>query len=224
MRTAYRNADIEFLNQHVSSGACAVSVLVKEGEMIVANAGDCKAVLCRDGKAESLSICHRASNQTERQRVEDLGGIVECCHGIWRVQGTLAVTKSLGDASLKRWISAEPASKRMVITQEYEFLILASDGLWDKMSDQEAVDCVRKVLNEAEDNMDVDVMTPTSNIQSSENHVSSILLPIQHEDHSLQASGVKQKACNELIRIACQRGNRDDITVMIVPVDVFALS
>ncbi|KAH7436501.1 hypothetical protein KP509_05G022800 [Ceratopteris richardii] len=134
MRTAYTNADIEFLNQHVSSGTCAVSVLVKEGEMVVANAGDCKAVLCRDGKAESLSIIHRASNEKERQRVEDLGGIVDCYNGIWRVQGTLAVTRALGDANLKRWISAEPAIKRIGITDDCEFLILASDGLWDQVS------------------------------------------------------------------------------------------
>ncbi|KAH7443513.1 hypothetical protein KP509_02G038000 [Ceratopteris richardii] len=193
IRRAYTNADNEFINQHLSSGACAVSVSVKDGRMVVANIGDCKAVLCRDSKAESLSTIHRASSQEERQRIEKLGGMVDCYNGTWRVQGTLAVTRSLGDANLKRWISAEPSTRAIRITHDCKFLILASDGLWDQMTDQEVVDCVRKVLFKAGEPKSRPGISSTS----------------------------KLNALNELIRIACQRGNRDDITVMIVPLDVF---
>ena len=56
----------------MKSGACSVSALVTEGQLVVANAGDCKAVLCRGGKAEALTTLHRANNKEERQRIEDL--------------------------------------------------------------------------------------------------------------------------------------------------------
>ena len=60
------------LPQNTSSGACSLSVLLKDGHLVVANAGDCKAVLSRGGKAEALNTLHRASNAEERQRIEDL--------------------------------------------------------------------------------------------------------------------------------------------------------
>ncbi|MCO5550982.1 hypothetical protein L7F22_004477 [Adiantum nelumboides] len=217
MLTAYVHTDAEFLSQHLSSGTCAVSVLLKEGEMVVANAGDCKAVLCRDGKAESLSTIHRASNGAERQRVENLGGFVDCYNGTWRLQGTLAVTRAFGDAHLKRWVSAEPATERREITRDCEFLILASDGLWDQMSDQEAVDCARKILVAADQHSCSDKSMSTPMLTT------STLSNGNHKEDTLQASPNKTSACNELIRIAGQRGNRDDITVMIVPLTTFTI-
>lgn len=55
-------------------------------------------------------------------------------NGVWRVLGSLAVSRSIGDRYLKQWITAEPETKVMRLEPEYEFLILASDGLWEKVS------------------------------------------------------------------------------------------
>ena len=49
-----------------------MSALVTKGHLVVANAGDCKAVLCRNGKAEALTTVHRGSNKEERRRIEEL--------------------------------------------------------------------------------------------------------------------------------------------------------
>lgn len=64
-------------------------------------------------------------------------------HGVWRIQGSLAVSRGIGDGQLKKWVIAEPDTKSLRIDTEHEFLILASDGLWDKVSNQEAVDIAR---------------------------------------------------------------------------------
>jgi len=61
------------------------------------------------------------------------GGYVDFCHGAWRIQGSLAVSRGIGDQHLKQWVIAEPDTKVLRIKPEYEFLILASDGLWDKV-------------------------------------------------------------------------------------------
>lgn len=68
---------------------------------------------------------------------------MDCYQGVWRVQGSLAVSRGIGDRHLKQWITAEPETRVLRIEPDYEFLILASDGLWDKVNNQEAVDAVR---------------------------------------------------------------------------------
>lgn len=56
-----------------------------------------------------------------------------CRNGVWRVQGSLAVSRAIGDMHLKEWIISEPEIKKRPLTSDCEFLIMASDGLWDKV-------------------------------------------------------------------------------------------
>ena len=58
---------------------------------------------------------------------------MDLCRGVWRIQGCLAVSRGIGDQHLKQWVIAEPETKIISIKPECEFLILASDGLWDKV-------------------------------------------------------------------------------------------
>ncbi|KAJ6718072.1 PROTEIN PHOSPHATASE 2C [Salix purpurea] len=110
------------------------------GNLVVSNTGDCRAVMSRKGVAEALTSDHQPSRKDEKDRIEALGGYVDCCHSVWRIQGCLAVTRGIGDRRLKRWVIAEPETKVLKIKPECEFLILASDGLWNKVTNQEAVD------------------------------------------------------------------------------------
>lgn len=139
------------------SGACCVTALIQNREMVVSNLGDCRAVLCRGGVAEALTTDHRAGRDDERERIENQGGYVEFYRGAWRVHGILAISRSIGDAHLKKWVVAEPETRVLDLEQDMEFLVLASDGLWDVVSNQEAVDTVlsvqgqRKTPRESED-------------------------------------------------------------------------
>ncbi|XP_028067524.1 putative protein phosphatase 2C 53 isoform X2 [Camellia sinensis] len=122
----------KFLKEDLSGGTCSVTAMIRNGNLVVSNAGDCRAVLSRGGVAEVLTDDHRPSRKDERDRIE-----------IWRIQGSLAVSRAFADRHLKQWVVAEPETTLLRITPECEFLILASDGLWDKVSIQEAVDVVR---------------------------------------------------------------------------------
>ena len=62
--------------------------------------------------------------------------------GVWRVQDCLAVSRAFGDASMKAWVTCEPEVSRRRLTPDCRFLVVASDGLWNKVSCQEAVDVV----------------------------------------------------------------------------------
>lgn len=55
-----------------------------------------------------------------------------------RVNGALAMSRSMGDLSLKPWITCEPEIKTHTITSDDKFLIMASDGLWDVVSNKAA--------------------------------------------------------------------------------------
>ncbi|EFH68643.1 hypothetical protein ARALYDRAFT_470736 [Arabidopsis lyrata subsp. lyrata] len=144
VKRGYLATDSEFLKEKdVKGGSCCVTALISDGNLVVANAGDCRAVLSFGGYAEALTSDHRPSRDDERNRIESSGGYVDTFNSVWRIQGSLAVSRGIGDAHLKQWIISEPETKILRINPQHEFLILASDGLWDKVSNQEAVDIAR---------------------------------------------------------------------------------
>nr|XP_043611073.1 probable protein phosphatase 2C 25 [Erigeron canadensis] len=143
IKQGYLNTDSSFLKQEQRGGACCVTAIINSGNLVVSNAGDCRAVVSRGGTAEALTSDHRPSRLDEKQRIESLGGYVDSSRGVSRVLGSLAVSRGIGDRSLKQWITAEPETKIFKLSPEFEFLIMASDGLWDKVSNQEAVDLAR---------------------------------------------------------------------------------
>ncbi|KAL3650285.1 hypothetical protein CASFOL_006688 [Castilleja foliolosa] len=145
VKDGYLTTDSDFLRQDIRGGACCVSALIHKGNLVVSNAGDCRAVMSRGGVAEALTIDHRPSLVEEKERIESLGGYVDCTRGVWRVHGSLAVSRAIGDRHLKKWVIAEPATRVTKISPDCEFLILASDGLWDKVTNQEAVDVARSL-------------------------------------------------------------------------------
>ncbi|KAL6549440.1 hypothetical protein OROHE_008557 [Orobanche hederae] len=143
VKGGYLTTDIEFLKTDLRGGTCCVTALIMKGNLVVSNAGDCRAICSRDGVAEALTSDHRPSRKDERDRIEMSGGFVESRNGVWRVLGSLAVSRGIGDHYLKQWVTAEPETKVLKLEPEHEFLLLASDGLWDKVSNQEAVDVAR---------------------------------------------------------------------------------
>ncbi|XP_031385295.1 probable protein phosphatase 2C 25 [Punica granatum] len=143
IKEGYLRTDSDFLKEESRGGSCCVTALIRRGNLVVSNAGDCRAVISRGGVAEALTSDHRPSREDEKERIEAQGGYVDSYHGVWRIQGSLAVSRGIGDRHLKKWVTAEPETKVVEIKAEHEFLILASDGLWDKVSNQEAVDIAR---------------------------------------------------------------------------------
>ncbi|KAH7433599.1 hypothetical protein KP509_07G076700 [Ceratopteris richardii] len=145
---AYENTDKAILrNSHELGfgGSTAVTaILMKGGKLLVANVGDLRAVLCRDGHAIQLSVDHEPKE--EREAIERKGGFVSLLPGdVCRVDGQLAVARAFGDKPLKSHLSCEPDILDISLEVTDEFLILASDGLWKVMGNQDAVDLIRRV-------------------------------------------------------------------------------
>ncbi|KAG0013864.1 Protein phosphatase 2C 1 [Podila clonocystis] len=134
------------LQQGRASGCTAIMAYIrKEGNarvLYTGNVGDARAVLCHKGKAVRLSYDHKGSDTTEAQRILDVGGFVMNN----RVNGVLAVTRALGDSSMKEFVIGAPYTTRTEVGPDNPYLILACDGLWDVCSDQEAVDLIKDVV------------------------------------------------------------------------------
>ncbi len=119
--------------------AACVAVVRKEMDhrvLSVANSGGTRAVLSKNGQAERLSKDHKASDPQEIERIKGVGGAIIDN----RVAGGLAVTRALGDHAFKSFgVTGSPYVVRHVLRPFDKYLIIASDGVWDTVSDGQAV-------------------------------------------------------------------------------------
>ncbi|BAF19679.1 Os06g0526700 [Oryza sativa Japonica Group] len=136
----FLKTDADFL-QSISSdryrddGSTAVAAILIGNRLYVANVGDSRAVALKAGKAVPLSEDHKPNKKDERKRIEDAGGIV-VSDDIWRVDGILAVSRAFGNRLMKRYVKAEPNIQEKVVDEGLEYLVLATDGLWDVMRNE----------------------------------------------------------------------------------------
>ncbi|CAH8308663.1 unnamed protein product [Eruca vesicaria subsp. sativa] len=146
VKTDHALADAPSLDK--SSGTTALTALILDKTMLIANAGDSRAVLSKRGRAIELSKDHKPNSTSEKLRIEKLGGVIYDGY----LNGQLSVARALGDWHIKGTkgslcpLSCEPELEEIVLTEEDEFLIMGCDGLWDVMSSQCAVTMVRREL------------------------------------------------------------------------------
>ncbi|KAK5770246.1 hypothetical protein PVK06_046396 [Gossypium arboreum] len=135
-------------------GSTAVVAIITPDKIIVANCGDSRAVLCRNGTAFPLSDDHKMRHfilyfkpdrPDELLRIEEAGGKVIYWDGP-RVLGVLAMSRAIGDNYLKPFIIPKPEVRITERKTEDECLILGSDGLWDVMTNDMACKVVHICL------------------------------------------------------------------------------
>lgn len=136
------------------SGCTAVVALLHGRDLYVANAGDSRCVVCRNGKAIEMSLDHKPEDELESNRITKAGGRVTLDG---RVNGGLNLSRAIGDHAYKmnsdllpeeQMISALPDVKKLIIDKDDEFMILACDGIWNFMSSEEVVQFVREKLQD----------------------------------------------------------------------------
>eukprot|EP01026_Neomeris_dumetosa_P047277 TRINITY_DN4055_c0_g1_i2.p1 TRINITY_DN4055_c0_g1~~TRINITY_DN4055_c0_g1_i2.p1 ORF type:complete len:397 (-),score=48.23 TRINITY_DN4055_c0_g1_i2:820-2010(-) len=141
------------------SGSTGLVAFFLGKQMFIASCGDSRAVLSNCGTAVRLSVDHKPSLQHERERILRNGGKIISGKRQHRVVVKtqsgfpcgLAISRALGDLDFKepqRVVECEPDVHHRSIQDEDNFVIMASDGLWDVVSDQQAVDIVKDVLQD----------------------------------------------------------------------------
>uniref|UniRef100_A0A671XXE4 Protein phosphatase 1B n=1 Tax=Sparus aurata TaxID=8175 RepID=A0A671XXE4_SPAAU len=139
------------------SGSTAVGILLSPDHFFFFNCGDSRAVLYRNSQVCFSTLDHKPCNPRERERIQNAGGSVM----IQRVNGSLAVSRALGDYDYKcvdgkgpteQLVSPEPSVFEMVRAPEQDqFVVLACDGIWDVMSNEELCEFVKSRLEVSDD-------------------------------------------------------------------------
>nr|KYP38521.1 Protein phosphatase 2C 16 [Cajanus cajan] len=174
-------------------GSTAVVAVICSSHIIVSNCGDSRAVLCRGKEPMALSVDHKPNRDDEYARIEAAGGKVIQWNG-HRVFGVLAMSRSLGDRYLKPWIIPDPEVTFLPRAKDDECLILASDGLWDVMTNEEVCDIARRRI----------LLWHKKN---------GLALPSERGEGIDPAA---QAAAEYLSNRALQKGSKDNITVIVV--------
>ena len=141
----------------LNTGCTAVVVHIENHRLTVANSGDSRAVLCRDGEAVDLTVDHKVTLEKELERIAAAGGVV--LNG--RVNGSLNLTRAIGDLAFKS--DSNLKAEEQVITanpdvfvidldqEECDFIIIACDGVFEVFNSQEACDFVSHGLRHLRD-------------------------------------------------------------------------
>ncbi|KAL1563349.1 Protein phosphatase 2C 7, variant 2 [Salvia divinorum] len=176
-----------------SVGSTASVAIVCSTHIIVANCGDSRAVLNRGKVPMPLSVDHKPNREDECARIEAAGGKVINWDG-YRVSGVLAVSRSIGDRYLRPYVVADPEVMFVPRTKEDECLIVASDGLWDVMTNEEACDLARKRIL----------------IWHKRNGT------MLTNERGAGSDPAAQEAAEYLSKLAFKRGSADNISVIVV--------
>jgi len=130
------------------STACAVWIFKDQSQIYSANVGDSRFILSYNGRAVPVTVDHKPSAACERARIARAGGYVEND----RVNGTLGVARAFGDFTFKKSANVKPHEQPVIalpdvravaIDSSIDFMVIASDGVWDLMtvSDRIAFAC-----------------------------------------------------------------------------------
>ncbi|XP_049831416.1 LOW QUALITY PROTEIN: titin-like [Schistocerca gregaria] len=158
LKDAFRRTDQLFIEkshiENLRSGTTVVCALIRpeEKKLYVAWLGDSQALLVRRGRMMRLVNPHKPDRPDERERIEKMGGCV-MYFGTWRVNGQLAVSRAIGDSEYKPYVCAEPDVTELSLDGTEDFLVLACDGLWDFVTEQQVAAVVYVHLHEHPDDL-----------------------------------------------------------------------
>nr|GMC58233.1 probable protein phosphatase 2C 76 isoform X1 [Ipomoea batatas] len=177
----YQQTDKEFLESEKDTfrddGSTASTAVLVGNHLYVANVGDSRTIISKNGKAIPLSEDHKPNRSDERKRIENAGGVVMWA-GTWRVGGVLAMSRAFGNRMLKQFVVAEPEIKEQEINEDLELLVLASDGLWDVVPNEDAVSISQR---EEKPEAAARKLTETAFTRGSADNITCIVVKFHHE-------------------------------------------
>ncbi|KAL7564524.1 hypothetical protein ACA910_017680 [Epithemia clementina (nom. ined.)] len=177
--------------------------------LVVANIGDSRAILYHGGVITVLTKDHKPDDPDEYHRITSLGGQItlgSSPSSVPRVNGNLALSRAVGDRSERPYVTAQPDMMTVSLNivdrnennrnkKERDFVVLATDGLWDVMSNAEVVDFVQSQIGMCEKQLEGD--------------------NDKHRAASC-ATDPEEEITQRLVQEALDRGSGDNITVVII--------
>lgn len=177
----YQQTDRDFLESEKDTfrddGSTASTAVLVDNHLYVANVGDSRTIISKAGKAIPLSEDHKPNRSDERKRIESAGGVVMWA-GTWRVGGVLAMSRAFGNRMLKQFVVAEPEIQDLEVDEELELLVLASDGLWDVVANEDAISLAQ---TEEDPESAARKLTETAFTRGSADNITCIVVKFHHK-------------------------------------------
>ena len=152
------------------SGSCAIMALINKNKLIIANIGDSRLVLFKNNSPFFITEDHKPNSPKEKLRIEKAGGSIYQTQTIipiyqngkkieipWRVNpGRLSVSRTFGDVEAKNEnlggkkniVVALPDITEIELDEDYNFLVIGCDGIFDVLSNEQILECVKIVIKE----------------------------------------------------------------------------
>ena len=165
---------LEILRQYNSngtidnSGSCAIILLIKQNKCIIANIGDSRLVIIKNKKVFFSTIDHKPNVFREKERIEKAGGYIhqsksktpmyqngKLIENPWRVYpGGLSLSRAFGDIKMKAEelggkegvLIYTPDITEIDMNEEFNFIVMGSDGIFDVLSNGEIIECIKIVI------------------------------------------------------------------------------
>ena len=153
-----------------SSGSCGVIAMIRGKKLIIGNVGDSRLVIFKNGLVSFATEDHKPDSDTEKKRIEAAGGKIYQTPSYfplyqngkeidipWRVlPGRLSVSRTFGDieakeekfGGMKGVVAALPDITEIELNEEYNLIVIGCDGIFDVLSNEELLECVKIVLKE----------------------------------------------------------------------------
>ena len=189
LKEAIYNSENEFLTKYAidinnnlkdTSGSCGVIAIIKHNKLIIANIGDSRIILFKNGKLFFQTEDHKPNTEREKERIKNSGGQVYQSQSLipiyqkinlpWRVlPGRLSVSRTFGDiqAKVEKFggksgvIIPSPDINEFDLDESYDFMVIGCDGIFDVISNEEIFDIWKIVINEERyknlENKDIDI-------------------------------------------------------------------
>eukprot|EP00741_Cyanophora_paradoxa_P003553 tig00000093_g3451.t1 len=204
LHTTFQSMRNQLFEKKIESGTTVLVAFFSQEHFFVANVGDTRAILGTSaGRSVRLSFDHKPHEPKERERIEKSGGEV-VMGSVARIGGMLAVSRALGDFDLEhQGLSWRPYIKvldtKEALDNGGEFIVMASDGIWDVITEQEAVDVVRNVTNDAGH-------APAPPVHR----------PGERRGSLLQTCATETQVCMRLVELATRKDVFDNISVVLI--------
>ncbi|XP_052316914.1 protein phosphatase 1F isoform X2 [Oncorhynchus keta] len=180
--------------KRLRSGTTGVAVLLQGEWLHVAWLGDSQSMLVRRGQDITLMDPHKPDREDEKQRVEGLGGCIVFM-GCWRVNGTYAVSRAIGDFDQKPYVSGDADCSSTRLHGDEDYILLACDGFFDVVRPAEVPALVLGALREQGE--------PQGAVEGA-------------GCEEISEGVLGERVAQELVAHAKAAGSSDNITVMVV--------
>lgn len=190
------------------SGSTATGVLITPKHYFVFNVGDSRSILVRNKKLHFASNDHKPINEEEKQRIENAGGRVM----IQRINGSLAVSRALGDfeykqrddmGDLEQLVSPDPEVTCIERHEDDNYMLIACDGIYDVMSNEEIVEFINDRFSREEDEANIsNTLIDLCLHKGSKDNMSSVIVSFDKGRPQRDMEKVREdKQLNEDIRV-----------------------